>query len=99
MESQERKPDLTNPKNFFSWVFYGLSATIATVSGIAYQDMRQQRDEAVERVNRLTDKIWEKNEKIDELKKSNSEKDEMIKYADSTLRDSTLPIAKKILEK
>ena len=89
--------DLTNPKNFFSWVFYGLSATIATVSGVAYYDMKGQRDEAVERVNSMTDKIWDKQFKINELEKENQTKDEIIKYADSTLRDNTMPEAQQLL--
>lgn len=92
------KQDLTNPKNFFSWVFYGLSATIATVSGIAYVDMRSQRDEAVDRVNQMTDKIWAKEMKINSLEVENKNKDEIIKYADSTLRDQTQPEANKILK-
>lgn len=92
------KQDLTNPKNFFSWVFYGLSATIATVSGIAYVDMRNQRDEAVKRVNQMTDKIWAKDYKINTLEDENKNKDEIIKYADSTLRDQTQPEANKILK-
>lgn len=92
------KQDLTNPKNFFSWVFYGLSATIATVSGIAYVDMRNQRDEAVDRVNQMTDKIWAKEMKINTLEEENKNKDEIIKYADSTLRDQTQPEANKILK-
>ncbi len=92
------KQDLTNPKNFFSWVFYGLSATIATVSGIAYVDMRNQRDEAVKRVNQMTDKIWAKDYKINTLEEENKNKDEIIKYADSTLRDQTQPEANKILK-
>ena len=92
------KQDLTNPKNFFSWVFYGLSATIATVSGIAYVDMRNQRDEAVDRVNQMTDKIWTKEMKINTLEVENKNKDEIIKYADSTLRDQTQPEANKILK-
>lgn len=92
------KQDLTNPKNFFSWVFYGLSATIATVSGIAYVDMRNQRDEAVDRVNQMTDKIWAKEMKINSLEVENKNKDEIIKYADSTLRDQTQPEANKILK-
>ncbi|TDX83998.1 hypothetical protein [Epilithonimonas xixisoli] len=91
------KQDLTTPKNFFSWVLYGLSGTIATVSSIAYFDMRSQRNEAVDRVNMMTDRIWEKDYKIQELKKENENKDEIIKYADSTLRDNTLPEAKQIL--
>lgn len=92
------KQDLTNPKNFFSWVFYGLSATIATVSGIAYVDMRNQRDEAVKRVNQMTDKIWAKDYKINTLEEENKNKDEILKYADSTLREQTQPEANKILK-
>lgn len=92
------RQDLTTPKNFFSWVLYGLSGTIAAVSSIAYFDMRAQRNDAVERVNLMTDRIWEKDYKIQELKKENQNKDEIIKYADSTLRDTTLPEAKQILK-
>ncbi|MBO6184215.1 MAG: hypothetical protein J6O88_05895 [Chryseobacterium sp.] len=92
------RQDLTTPKNFFSWVLYGLAGTIATVSSIAYFDMRSQRNEAVDRVNLMTDRIWEKDYKIQKLKKENENKDEIIKYADSTLRDTTLPEAKEILK-
>ena len=93
----ERK-DLTNPRNFFSWVFYGLSGTIATVSAVAYADMRKQRDEAVDRVNTMTDKVWNLQFKNNELKQENEQKDEIIKYADSTLRDNTQMEAEIILK-
>lgn len=95
---EENRKDLTNPKNFFSWVFYGLSATIASVSSIAYFDMRAQRNEAVRRVNEMTDRIWAKEYKIEKLEKENSAKDEIIKYADSTLRQNTTPEVQKILK-
>ena len=92
------KKDLTNPRNFFSWVFYGLSGTIATVSAVAYADMRKQRDEAVDRVNTMTDKVWNLQFKNNELKQENEQKDEIIKYADSTLRDNTQMEAEIILK-
>ncbi|SHJ20079.1 hypothetical protein SAMN05443429_11219 [Cruoricaptor ignavus] len=81
----EQKKDLTNPKDFINWTFYGLTATIATVSVTAYVDMRRQRDEAVDRVNELTDKVWEMRTENKALRHENEEQQLLIERADSTL--------------
>ncbi|TDS14736.1 hypothetical protein [Sphingobacterium paludis] len=95
----EKAKDLTNRGQFYSWALTGLSAAIATITTTFYFDAKKQRDDAVERVNMMTDRIWEKEYTIQELEQEARSKDNLIRYADSTLRDNTEADAKKILDK
>ncbi|WP_157836739.1 hypothetical protein [Sphingobacterium deserti] len=47
----------------------------------------------------MTDRIWEKEYTIQELEQEARSKDNLIRYADSTLRDNTEADAKKIPDK
>ncbi|MFD2968548.1 hypothetical protein [Sphingobacterium bambusae] len=47
----------------------------------------------------MTDRIWDKEYRIQELEQEGRDKDNLIRYADSTLRDNTEVEAKKILNK
>ena len=47
----DQKPDLSNVRNFMSWALYGLTATISTVSAVAYFDMKTQRNDCQEENN------------------------------------------------
>lgn len=47
----------------------------------------------------MTDRIWGKEYRTQELEQEGRNKDNLIRYADSTLRDNTEVAAKKILNK
>lgn len=47
----QQRADLSNVKTFMSWALYGLTATISTISAVAYFDMKSQRNDCQEENN------------------------------------------------
>lgn len=88
----DTKPDLSNVKTFMSWALYGLTATIATVSSIAYMDMKNQRNECQDENNYYARTAFDNAMKIRVQEKTIQTMDTAITEAKSYIEDSIQPV-------
>lgn len=77
----DQKPDLSNVRAFMSWALYGLTATIATVSAVAYFDMKSQRNDCQEENNFYARESFKAAMKI-------QAQDDLIKMQDTAITES-----------
>lgn len=88
----DTKPDLSNVRTFMSWALYGLTATIATVSSIAYMDMKKQRNDCQTENNYYARASFDNALKIQRQEQIIKVQDTAITEAKSYIQDSIQPV-------
>ncbi len=102
----EKKPDLTNFKNIFNYVVYGLAGIVS----ILYLKGNSKENEVVDTINKALEKCEEENseyradnrtliQKAYNLQQTNLKKDTIIKNADSVSAEKLKKKAEPFLNK